>query len=60
VKRADAAAAGVLQAGGEEAARMQRVLDELGSRRQLQRARDRAQGTARDAVDVEAVRGAGR
>jgi tetratricopeptide (TPR) repeat protein len=60
VKRADAAAAGVLQAGGEEAARMQRVLDELGSRRQLQRARDRAQGTARDAIDVEAVRGAGR
>ena len=60
LERADTAAAPVLEAGGEEAARMRRVLDELGSRRQLTRARDRAQGTARDAIDVEAVRGAGR
>lgn len=60
VKRADDAAAPVLEAGGEDAARMRRVLDELGSRRQLQRARDRAQGTAKDAIDVESVLGAGR
>jgi tetratricopeptide (TPR) repeat protein len=57
LERASAAAAPVLDAGGEEAVRLRRVLDELGSRRQLKRARDRAQGTARDAVDVERVLG---
>jgi tetratricopeptide (TPR) repeat protein len=55
--RAATAAAPVIEAGGEDSARMRKILEELGARRQLQRARDRAQGTARDAMDVEAVLG---
>jgi tetratricopeptide (TPR) repeat protein len=56
IERAVQAAQPVIEDGGEAGSRMQRVLDEMGSRRQLQRARDRADGTAKDAVDLESAR----
>jgi tetratricopeptide (TPR) repeat protein len=56
IARAEQAAQPVVEAGGDEAERLQRVLDEMGARRQLQRARDRQLGTARDAVELESGR----
>lgn len=53
IQRADDAARAVLDAGGEPADRLRKALDAMGSRKQLQRARDKANGTAKDAVELE-------
>src|SRR5690606_4026130 len=50
IERAAAAAKPEIDAGGREADALQRRLDEMGSRRQLQRATDTAHGAGRDAV----------
>ncbi|MCA8941571.1 MAG: hypothetical protein KDB80_03345 [Planctomycetes bacterium] len=49
----EAAIAADLRAGGTNAERLQRALDEMSARRALTRARDKATDAAADAVDVE-------
>lgn len=53
IQRADDAARAAIEAGGQEGQRIERALEGMGARGQLRRARDKADGTAEDAVKLE-------
>ena len=49
IERVEAIAKPVLDAGGEDAARLRKALDEMSARRSIQRARDEQEGAGEDA-----------